>query len=159
MKIGELAKKTHCQVVTIRYYESAGLLPPPERSDANYRLYNATHVERLAFIRNCRALDMTLDEVRQLLGFRDHPEDDCGGVNELIDQHIEHVANKIAALQALKKQLTVLRKTCTEGREAAYCEILQRLTTTDTQPGGRALSSNDKLVCGSTRPCSSGQSS
>ncbi|WP_022962639.1 Cd(II)/Pb(II)-responsive transcriptional regulator [Halopseudomonas pelagia] len=152
MKIGELAKMTRCQVVTIRYYESAGLLPPPRRSEANYRVYDAVHVERLAFIRNCRALDMTLDEVRQLLSFRDHPADDCGGVNELIDQHIEHVASKIAALQALKKQLSALRKSCTEGREAAYCEILQRLTIT----GSRALSPNHKAACGTTRPCKAG---
>mgnify|MGYP003648273568 CR=1 FL=1 len=137
MKIGELAKMTRCQVVTIRYYESAGLLPPPRRSEANYRVYDAVHVERLAFIRNCRALDMT---------------DDCGGVNELIDQHIEHVASKIAALQALKKQLSALRKSCTEGREAAYCEILQRLTIT----GSRALSPNHKAACGTTRPCKAG---
>lgn len=129
MKIGELAKVTKCQVVTIRYYEHAGLLPPPDRSEGNYRVYNLGHAERLAFIRNCRALDMTLDEVRQLLSFRDHPTDDCAGVNELIDEHIEHVATKVASLQALKKQLKALRKNCTESREAVDCLILQQLNT------------------------------
>lgn len=39
LKIGELAKRSGCQVVTIRYYEKEGLLPPPERTDSNYRLY------------------------------------------------------------------------------------------------------------------------
>lgn len=129
MKIGELAKITNCQVVTIRYYERAGLVPPPDRSEGNYRVYNLTDAERLAFIRNCRALDITLDEVRQLLSFRDHPADDCTGVNELIDRHIEHVATRIAALQALKKQLTGLKNSCTKGHEAADCQILQQLNT------------------------------
>jgi len=127
MKIGELAKMTHCQVVTIRYYERAGLLPPPERSEGNYRVYTPAHAERLVFIRNCRALDMTLDEVRQLLDYRDHPTQDCTGVNELVDEHIEHVAARIEILQALQRQLTELRQRCTEGRGIADCQILQQL--------------------------------
>lgn len=73
MKIGELAKLTDCQVETIRYYEKEGLLPPPARSDGNYRLYTQAHTERLVFIRNCRSLDMTLEEIRSLLGLRDSP--------------------------------------------------------------------------------------
>ena len=67
MKIGELAKATDCAVETIRYYERENLLPAPARSDGNYRLYTQAHVERLTFIRNCRTLDMTLDEIRSLL--------------------------------------------------------------------------------------------
>ena len=71
MKIGELAKLTDCQVETIRYYEREGLLPEPARSEGNYRLYTQAHVERLTFIRNCRSLDMTLEEIRSLLNLRD----------------------------------------------------------------------------------------
>ena len=77
MKIGELARRTGCQVETIRYYEREGLLPEPARSPGNYRLYGSAHVERLTFIRHCRALDMTLGEIRTLLMHRDHPERDC----------------------------------------------------------------------------------
>lgn len=63
MKIGELAKATDCAVETIRYYEREQLLPEPARTDGNYRLYTQAHVEWLTFIRNCRTLDMTLDEI------------------------------------------------------------------------------------------------
>lgn len=66
IKIGELAKRTGCEVVTIRYYEKEGLLPEPARSDGNFRLYGAAHVERLRFIRHCRSLDMSLSEIRTL---------------------------------------------------------------------------------------------
>jgi len=58
-------------VETIRYYEREGLLPVPARTGGNYRLYGTQHVERLRFIRNCRSLDMTHDEIRTLLAFRD----------------------------------------------------------------------------------------
>ena len=85
MKIGELAKLTDCQVETIRYYEREGLLPEPARSDGNYRLYTQAHVERLTFIRNCRSLDMTLEEIRSLLGLRDSPQDQCESVPEFIE--------------------------------------------------------------------------
>ena len=73
MKIGELARIAMTQVETIRYYERAGLLPETARSEGNYRIYAEAHVERLSFIRNCRNLDMTLDEIRVLLRFRDAP--------------------------------------------------------------------------------------
>ena len=62
MKIGELARRAGCPVGTIRYYEHQGLLPNPSCNNSNYRLYGQLHFERLTFIRNCRALDMTLEE-------------------------------------------------------------------------------------------------
>lgn len=68
IRIGVLAEKTGATVETIRYYEKEGLLPEPFRSQSNYRLYNDSHVERLNFILRCRTLDMTLEEVRTLLG-------------------------------------------------------------------------------------------
>lgn len=133
MKIGELAKQTGCQTVTIRYYEQAGLLPEPLRSEGNYRIYTEAHLQRLLFIRNCRALDMTLDEVRQLLAYRDDPASDCGGVNALVDEHIEHVVNRIDMLVHLRQQLIELRGRCAQSTEAAHCRILQQLTSSEQQ--------------------------
>lgn len=102
MRIGELARMAGCQVVTIRYYEKEGLLPPPERSDGNYRLYDEAQVERLRFIRHCRLHGMTLDEIRQLLEFQENPVSDCSWVDELVSRHIENVNSQIASLQQLK---------------------------------------------------------
>ncbi|KHL73157.1 HTH-type transcriptional regulator ZntR [compost metagenome] len=125
MKIGELAKATDCAVETIRYYEREQLLPEPARTDGNYRLYTQAHVERLTFIRNCRTLDMTLDEIRSLLRLRDSPAGSCDSVNALIDEHIEHVQARIDGLVALQEQLVELRRRCSaQGEE---CAILQRL--------------------------------
>jgi Cd(II)/Pb(II)-responsive transcriptional regulator len=126
MKIGELAKLTDCQVETVRYYEREGLLPPPARSDGNYRLYTQAHVERLTFIRNCRSLDMTLEEIRSLLSLRDSPQDQCENVNALIDEHIQHVNARVASLQALQAQLLELRQRCIDGT-LEHCGILQQL--------------------------------
>jgi Cd(II)/Pb(II)-responsive transcriptional regulator len=132
LKIGEVAKKTGSQVETIRYYEREGLLPAPARSEGNYRLYGPSHVERLQFIRHCRSLDMTLDEIRSLLSFRDAPDENCNGVNLLLDRHIEHVSQRIEELQSLQVQLKALRGLCHSAQAVKDCEILQTLAAADS---------------------------
>ncbi len=128
MKIGALASTTGCQVQTIRYYEQQGLLAEPARTGANYRLYDDAHVERLRFIRHCRSLDMSLDEIRVLLRFRDAPAENCARVNELLDEHVGHVARRIAELQALERQLKELRGLCSIARPVTDCGIMRGLT-------------------------------
>lgn len=127
MKIGELALAAQCTVETIRYYEKEGLLAEPARTSANYRGYGARHLERLRFIRNCRALDMTHDEIRALLLLAEQPASDCGGVNQLLDEHIIHVDTRIAELTQLKQQLCELRQQCQQERAMDACGILQGL--------------------------------
>jgi Cd(II)/Pb(II)-responsive transcriptional regulator len=128
MKIGELATATQTQVETIRYYEREGLLPQAPRSEGNYRIYGPEHTERLGFIRHCRSLDMTLDEIRVLLRFKDSPSEDCGDVNALLDEHIGHVAARIRELRQLEKQLRVLRDRCDAVQDAGHCGILSGLS-------------------------------
>ena len=139
MKIGELAKLTECPVETIRYYEKEGLLPPPARTDANYRVYTQAHTERLIFIRNCRSLDMTLEEIRSLLSLRDSHQDQCENVNALIDEHIHHVKARIDGLLALQDQLLDLRQRCGGGD---HCGILQRLEVSGSVAASEAETSH-----------------
>src|SRR5204862_366576 len=105
MKIGELSTASATPIETIRFYEREGLLPSPARTQGNFRVYDAPHLERLQFIRYCRGLDMSLDEVRALLRFKDDPTDDCGDVDSLLDEHIGHVVTRIKELKVLEKQL------------------------------------------------------
>jgi Cd(II)/Pb(II)-responsive transcriptional regulator len=128
INIGALAKRTQCQAETIRYYEREGLLPPPARSQGNYRQYDTTHVERLSFIRHCRSLDMTLDEIRALLDFRDAPTRNCAEVSALLDEHVRHIANRIAELGRLERQLKHLRGLCASPGQAERCGILKEMS-------------------------------
>ena len=127
MKIGDLAKSTLCSVETVRYYERAGLLPSPARSSGNYRMYGPAHVEALRFIRHCRSLDMTHDEIRTLLAFRGAPDQNCSEVNVLLDEHIGHVAQRIRELRVLERELRALRGQCRAVRAARDCGIMQSL--------------------------------
>jgi len=128
MRIGELAKLTGCQPETVRFYEQRGLLPPPVRSQANYRMYDASHAERLHFIRRCRALGMALNEIDTLLGYQDQPERSCSGVNALVDRQLSEIDRQILELSKLRTELSNLRGRCDSVRPAGQCAILRELT-------------------------------
>lgn len=134
MKISELASATGTPVDTIRYYEREGLLPAPARAANNYRVYGAAHAERLAFIRQGRGLDMSLDEIRTLLAWRDQPDADCGAVNALLDQHIGHIATRVRELRALERQLKELRAQCRQVSDMTHCGILAGLAEQPAPP-------------------------
>lgn len=139
MKIGELASQVGCPVETVRYYEREGLLPAAVRDEANnYRRYEYSHLERLTFIRRCRALDMTHGEIRALLRARVEPDASCESINALIDSHLEHVQSRVAELKALEAQLTELRGQCHAARATRDCGILRELD----QPGDAAWRSS-----------------
>jgi len=134
MKIGALSTTTGVPIDTIRHYEREGLLPEAARTEGNYRIYETAHAQRLSFIRHCRGLDMTLDEIRVLLHFKDAPSEDCGEVNALLDQHIGHVAHRVRELRALEKQLRELRNTCRTVQDTAHCGILNQLSEIAHRP-------------------------
>ncbi|MGE6323559.1 MULTISPECIES: Cd(II)/Pb(II)-responsive transcriptional regulator [Pseudomonas] len=127
MRIGELARLTGCEVVTIRYFEKEGLLSEPARSAGNYRLYSKAHLEQLQFVLHCRTLDMTHAEIRALQGLRENPRQDCSEVNALLDSHLQQVEARIVALLQLKQHMTALRERCGGARPIESCGILQGL--------------------------------
>lgn len=127
MRIGELSKATGVDIETIRYYEKAQLLSAPARSDNGYRSYNQSNLERLAFIRHCRALDIPLAAVQRLLSFIDSPQSDCGEIDHLIDAQLARVRARLASMHALERQLVALRGQCTGPHNASECGILHDL--------------------------------
>ncbi len=134
MRIGDLATVTGVPVETIRFYEREGLVPKARRADNNYRVYGAAHAERLGFIRHCRNLDMTLDEVRALLRLREQPARDCAEVDTMLDEHIGHVKQRIRELRALERDLKVLRERCAGTHAIDDCGILSGLDAAASRP-------------------------
>lgn len=135
MRIGELGRATGVDTETIRYYEKAGLLPSPARHDNGYRAYGPEHVERLAFIRHCRALDIGLADIARLLDFVARPESDCGDIDRLIDAQLDRVRARLQSLQALERQLAALRGRCGATHVAGDCGILHELVAAAHQEG------------------------
>jgi Cd(II)/Pb(II)-responsive transcriptional regulator len=130
MQIKELARATGVDVETIRFYEKEGLLPEPPRLDNGYRNYAQPQLERLSFIRHCRALDMPLADVKRLLRFVDDPQGHCLNVDALVDDQLSRVRARLKSMRALEKQLLQLRSRCNgEHGDAGPCGILDELVS------------------------------
>jgi Cd(II)/Pb(II)-responsive transcriptional regulator len=135
-QIGKLAHLTGVPAETIRYYEREGLVGRPPRTAGNYRVYGDSHRERLSFIRHCRSLDLSIEEIRLLLRVRDS-SGGCEDVNSVLDQHIDHVTKRLAELRILRRQLIDLRQSCSAERAGNSCGILSGLSAMArrTKPG------------------------
>lgn len=127
MKIGELGGKIGVDVETIRYYEREGLLPAPARSANGYREYGPRETQRLAFIRHCRALDMSLCDIKVLLSFVESPSRDCAHIDSLVDDQLARLRARLNSMRVLEKQLVALRLQCKSAKPAKKCGILSEL--------------------------------
>ncbi len=145
MRIGELGKSAGVDVDTIRYYEKISLLPSPTRRDNGYRAYGPAHVETLAFIRHCRALDIPLADIRRLLDFVAHPDSDCRDIDHLIDAQLARVRARLHSMQMLERQLSVLRGRCGASHLAGDCGILHELVTAAHNEGGACHDENAQM--------------
>ncbi len=127
MRIGELAAQSGFSVETIRFYEAKGLIEPAARTDANYRVYGEKHLERLRFIRHCRALDMSLEDIATLVACDAAAPEDCRHVHALIAGHVQAISEKIRELQLLREHLLALALRCPGHAGGRPCGILTGL--------------------------------
>ncbi len=130
MRIGEVAAEVGVDTSTIRYYESVGVLPEPERAASGYRSYVSADVERLRFVTLARSLGVGLDDIRQILALRDQGEAPCGYVRGVLDRQVDTVEERIIQLQALSKELRRLQDAArtlpdTDSDDPCVCHILQ----------------------------------
>jgi Cu(I)-responsive transcriptional regulator len=129
MTRGELARYGQVNPETIRYYERSGLLPLPERTESNYRMFDPAAVQRIRFIKRAQAVGFSLEEIRALLDLKFGMDSTCGDVREMVDTKISDIDTKIAALQAMRDELTVLFNDCPGGdRPTEECPILESFT-------------------------------
>src|SRR5919197_2776057 len=112
LRIGEMAKATCVKVVTIRYYEQIGLMPAPPRTEGNYRAYTEEHISRLRFIRRCRSLGFTLEQVRDLLRLSSEQNQACSEVDRITKRHLTEIEEKIADLSRLAVELRRISRRC-----------------------------------------------
>ena len=133
LTIGRLASATGVNVETIRYYERAGLIAPPARTEGNYRSYREDDVVRLRFIRRTRGLGFSLDQVRALLGIAVQQDRDCGTVDAIATAHLAEVDRKITDLMALRRELADAVASCAGGT-VAECPILDAFSPDRARP-------------------------
>lgn len=126
LKIGEVARRLGMNPRTIRFYEAAGLLPPPRRTEHGYassghRLFGPEDLRRLEFVRQARLLDLSLDQIRELVEVTD--EGCCGTarphLKALIREKLPELRRRIAELRRLERHLEALQRTLPDASSTA----------------------------------------
>jgi len=126
LTIGRVAEATGCKVQTIRYYEEIGILPPPDRSAGNQRIYQRDHIDRLIFIRHARELGFPLNAIRALLSLGDDPDQSCQAADAIARDQLAEVEQRLARLQSLKGELERMIEQCRGGR-ISDCRVIEVL--------------------------------
>jgi DNA-binding transcriptional MerR regulator len=126
LSIGKLAGLTDVKVPTIRFYEQIGLLPEPERTDTERRIYGDAAVRRLSFIKHARQLGFSVEAIRVLLALSDDPERPCEEANALAAGQLADVEAKIRRLEALREELRRMATADCHGR-AGDCRVIEVL--------------------------------
>ena len=129
LQIGDLSRRTRCNIETIRYYERVGLLPKPRRN-GRFRVYEADDVRRLSFIRRARELGFAVNEIRALLGLAAGGKGSCRNIRNLTATHLAEVRTKIADLKAMERVLAKTVRECDAGK-AAGCPVIDALSSAD----------------------------
>lgn len=104
-QIGEASNQTGLSRKTIRYYEEIGLVPPAKRMANGYRIFSEDDLDRLRFIRSARALDFPLEDIEEILAFRDRGEPPCSYVMTLMEEQIDGISQRIFELERLRQEL------------------------------------------------------
>lgn len=127
LTIGKLAKAADVKVPTIRFYEQIGLLPIPDRTDSDRRVFGEDAVRRLAFIKHARQLGFPIEAIRTLLDLADHPDQACDEANTLANEQLVAVDAKIAQLMALRTELKRMADAGCRG-SAGDCRVIEALS-------------------------------
>ena len=126
LTIGKVARQTHCNIETIRYYERESLLPAPQRTPGGHRLYNDAMIKRLVFIRRSRELGFSMAEIRQLLSVVDGDVISCEKVKGIAENHLDDIKTRIADLRKMQRILSELSQQCS-GENVPQCPIIEVL--------------------------------
>lgn len=132
MTVGTAASTAGVSAKAVRLWESKGLLPPAERTEAGYRLFTDDDVAVLRFIRQAKTLGLTLDAIKDILDLQRGGATPCGRVTELLDARIAEIDRTLADLRTLRRSLNSVRRTARDsqrrGEQAVVCRIIENHT-------------------------------
>jgi DNA-binding transcriptional MerR regulator len=128
LRAGELATRAGVGVQTLHYYERLGLLPQPNRSGANYRLYPPTYLRQVQFIKKAQALGFSLDEIKEILDLREQGDAPCRCVSDTGKKHLEELDARIGALQAFRRSLAALDQRLVGCENFTCTDVVQLVT-------------------------------
>jgi DNA-binding transcriptional MerR regulator len=129
LTVGEAAKRTGLSPRALRLYETRGLLPAVQRTEAGYRMYTDHDLQLLRFIRRSRALGLRLVDIRQIIDLRRNGTPPSDQVLSLLHRRLRDIDERMAALQDLRRGLgevmDIVLTSANRGEEVRLCRVLQ----------------------------------
>ena len=122
IRIGEVATTLDISTDTLRYYEKIKLMPKVHRNNGGVRFYSDKDISRLRFIKRAQKMGFSLEEIAQLLSFRENPQKAKPQVKELAHHKLEEVEHHLSELTTLRDELRLLTNLCGASRNG--CPIL-----------------------------------
>lgn len=135
LTIGSLAAQANCNVPTVRYYEEIGLLPHASRASNGRRIYQASDLKRLTFIKRCRDFGFPIEQVRSLISLLDENDRPCVEVRDMAQTHLDAVRTKMKELQQLEASLLAFVDRCAAACSDGVtkdCAIIVALSSVDS---------------------------
>jgi len=132
LTIGDLSRRTGVNIETIRYYERLGLMGRISRSESGRRMFDAADLETLLFIRHCREMLFSIENIRSLLPLR--TKGPCSAVREVAAAHLSELRNRLSVLTSLEGKLATAVARC-PGDESPQCSILALLNAPERNLG------------------------
>jgi len=126
--IGQLSEETGFSIQTIRYYESLGLLPAPDRSDSGYRKYDESYLQHINFIKNAKNMGFSLDEIKELIYLKSSNDALGKDVKHMVKLKMEELAKQIKELENTYNYLASLNQSCSGKMQTKNCPILKQLS-------------------------------
>jgi Cu(I)-responsive transcriptional regulator len=124
--IGRAAELSGVTAKMIRHYESLDLIPKAARTLGDYRVYLASDIHKLRFIRRARGLGFAIDEIGSLLSLWQNERRASKEVKRLALKHVAELDSKIEELQSMRDALADLAAHC-RGDARPECPILDDL--------------------------------
>ena len=124
--IGQAAQQSGVSAKMVRHYESLGLLPAVQRTDAGYRQYGDKQIHTLRFIRRARTLGFSMAEIGELLKLWQNQQRASADVKRIAQAHVADLERRIAEMQAMRQTLAELAHCCA-GDDRPDCPILSGL--------------------------------
>ena len=143
VNIGKAAELSGISPKMLRHYETLGLLGDVVRTDSNYRQYSLADVHSLRFIRRARDMGFGLDSIAELVSLWHNRKRSSETVKRITRKHLDELAQRIEALQAMQRTLGALMALC-PGDGRPDCPILDDLAH-PAEPSAGSAKSGTKL--------------
>ncbi len=127
LQIGEVAARAGVSIDAVRCYERRRLLPRVHRTGGGFRLFPPETVERIGFIKQAQEIDLSLDEIEQLLATGGGAKE-CRSVRDLLRANLAELDKRMKAMKDFRRRLARHLSACeselSRRGEAAACPVI-----------------------------------